>query len=174
MVINRVLINQIYRKHIFWLMIALSISALLLSACGFIGSSYNLQENDFPATQSLESQVNEVDEYVYLVEALRRQDTTVEPSGEIEQPFFDVTGQIVTLNDSDIQVFEFANEADRKAASDLISPDGSSIGTSMVTWIDQPNFWAIGKLIVLYVGHDEKTIEILYSVLGQAIAQPLQ
>jgi len=26
----------------------------------------------------------------------------------------------------------------------------------MVTWVDQPNFWAKGRVIALYVGKDEE------------------
>jgi hypothetical protein len=51
----------------------------------------------------------------------------------------------------------------------MVSPDGSSIGTSMVTWVDQPNFWARDRLIVLYVGKDAGTIDLLSEVLGEPI-----
>lgn len=65
--------------------------------------------------------------------------------------------------------FEFADEAARQAASEQISPDGSSTGTTMITWVDQPNFWAKGKVIVLYVGKEAATIDLLSSVLAEPI-----
>ena len=41
----------------------------------------------------------------------------------------------------------------------------------MITWVDQPNFWAEGRVIVLYVGQDANIINLLTSVLGDPIAQ---
>ena len=44
-------------------------------------------------------------------------------------------------------------------------PDGSSIGTSMVSWVATPHFWSLEKLIVLYVGENEDIIDSLEYVL---------
>ena len=80
-------------------------------------------------------------------------------------------GQLITINRVEVQVFEFAHEGAREAAAAGISPDGSSIGTTMVTWIDRPNFWAKGRVVVLYVGQDAATIQQLTAVLGEPIVQ---
>jgi len=112
---------------------------------------------------------NEIGGYVELVDALRGAGAEVEPVEEIQQPFFDATGQIIRVNEADVQVFEFVDEATRKAASDQVSPDGSSTGTTMITWVDQPNFWAKGQVIVIYVGKDAATIDLLSSVMGKPI-----
>ena len=77
------------------------------------------------------------------------------------------------LEASDVQVFQYASEEARQVDSDQISVDGSSIGTSMITWIDQPNFWAKDSLIVLYLGTDSVIQSILSGVLGDPITQPL-
>lgn len=108
--------------------------------------------------------------YEDLVAALQGEDATVEPSGPIEQAFFQVGGQIIRVNGADVQVFEYADEAARAADSDQISPDGTNIGTTMITWVDQPNLWAQGRLIVLYVGSDVQIIAQLQAVLGDPIA----
>jgi hypothetical protein len=72
-------------------------------------------------------------------------------------------GLVIKVNNNDVQVFEYsdANAAENEAKT--ISPDGSSIGTSMPFWVGE-------KLIVLYVGEDEYTIGILNSVLGPQFA----
>ncbi|HZD55167.1 MAG TPA: hypothetical protein VE136_00470 [Anaerolineales bacterium] len=114
---------------------------------------------------------NEIGGYVDLVDALRGAGATVEPTGEVNQPFFDVTGQVIKVNGAEVQVFEFADETARKGVSDQIPPSGSPIGTTMVTWIDQPNFWAKGDVIVLYIGQDEATIDLLTSVLGEPLTE---
>ena len=88
---------------------------------------------------------------------------------EVEQVFFSVKGQKIKVNDAEIQVFEYSDEASRKADSDQISPDGTNIGTSMITWVDQPNFWAKGRVIVLYIGKEAATIDLLTGVMGKPI-----
>jgi len=112
---------------------------------------------------------NEIGGYVELVDSLRGAGAEVEPIEEIQQPFFNATGQIIKVNGADVQVFEFVDEAARKAASDQVSPDGSSTGTTMITWVDQPNFWAKGQVIVIYVGKDAAPIDLLSSVIGKPI-----
>ena len=114
---------------------------------------------------------NEVRGYVELVDALRAAGATVELAGEVEQAFFSVKGQKVQVNGAEVQVFEYSDEAARQAESDLISPDGISIGTSMITWVDQPNFWAKGNLIVLYLGKDPAIFSLFNPVLGDPLTQ---
>lgn len=73
------------------------------------------------------------------------------------------------VNGAEVQAFEFADEAARREVSDTISESGSQIGTSMVDWIDQPNLWATGRLIVLYIGQDQAIIDLITHVLGDPI-----
>ncbi len=110
-------------------------------------------------------------DYVSLVDNLRAAGATVEPAGEvINQPFFSVTGSIITVNGGDVQVFEYADAATAEAEAALVSPDGSSVGTSMVGWVASPHFYRVEKLIVLYVGDGEAVTAVLESVLGQQFA----
>jgi len=51
-----------------------------------------------------------------------------------------------------------------------VSPDGSSIGTSMMTWVALPHFYKVIKLIVLYVGESDELIKVLEGVLGSQFA----
>lgn len=112
---------------------------------------------------------NEIGGYVELADALRGTGAPVAAVREVVQPFFGVPGQVIAVNGAQIQVFEYADEPARQADSDVISPDGYSIGTSNVTWIDQPNFWIKGRLIVLYVGSDQPTLALLSGILGEPI-----
>lgn len=101
-----------------------------------------------------------------LIHALRSAGGTVEPVGSILQPFLNVTGQALQVNGAEVQVYEYADVPGRTADSDRIAPDGSAIGTSMPDWIDTPNFWASGRLIVLYVGQDPAILQLLSENLG--------
>jgi hypothetical protein len=143
------------QKRVFILIVAGL--ALILAACGS------------GASESTAVPGGDISGYSDLVDALAAEGATVDPAGEVEQPFFSVKGQAIKVNGADVQVFEYDDVAAREAESSQISADGSSIGTSMVSWIDQPNFWAQGRLIVLYVGTDEGMLDLLTSVLGQPL-----
>jgi heat shock protein HslJ len=159
--------QKIYRFRYFWksnsfVLMGTILLMLLLTSC--------VPQSGAAQPQTL-SHANEIGGYIELVDVLRTQSVTVEPSGTIDQPFFGVQGQVMKVNGIEVQVFEFADELTREASAAQISPDGSSIGTTMVTWMDQPNFWARGRVIVLYVGQDAATLELLTTVLGAPIAR---
>lgn len=105
-----------------------------------------------------------------LVAALEAAGATVEMGDRIEQPFFEVQGQALTVNGQSVEVFEWADEAGREAVSSTITPEGQ-FGTTMVEWTGKPHFWASGKIIALYVGEDAATVELLTDVLGEPIAR---
>jgi len=108
-------------------------------------------------------------DYVSLIDNLRA-NATVNPEGEIEQPFFSVTGFSIQVNGASVQVFEYNTAEDAEADASLVSPDGSSIGTTMPFWVDDPHFYYKEKIIVLYVGDDPAIEELLESVLGSQFA----
>ena len=110
--------------------------------------------------------------YDDLMGALEAGGATVEPTGELEQAFFSVIGRTIRIDGADVQVFEYVDEASRLAESSLIAPDGGSIGTTMVTWVDQPTFWSKGRLIVLYVGREAAVIKKLGGLLGDPLTEP--
>jgi hypothetical protein len=105
-----------------------------------------------------------------LVEALEGLGSTVEETGEVDQPFFDVDARMLQVDGQTIEVFEFPDEAARETASGTIEPNASMIGTMIPEWVDVPHFWARGRLIVLFVGQDQTVIDRLTSVLGQPVA----
>ena len=111
-----------------------------------------------------------VTDYVSLIDNLRAAGATVEPAGDISQPFFSVKGNVITVNGSDVQVFEYTDAAAADTETALVSPDGSSIGTTMVSWVAAPHFYQTGKLIVLYVGDDTAVHNVLENVLGSQFA----
>ncbi|GMR10225.1 MAG: hypothetical protein BMS9Abin28_1046 [Anaerolineae bacterium] len=111
-----------------------------------------------------------VDSYDDLLAALRGNGSTVDSLGAISQPFFIPEGQVINVDGYEIQVFEFSSEGDAMSAAETISPDGSSIGTTMISWVEPPHFYKSGKLIVLYVGEEDAVVEVLEDVLGPQIA----
>lgn len=111
----------------------------------------------------------EIVDYVSLIDNLRIH-VIVDPEGQIEQPFFSVTGFLIQVNGQSVQVFEYDSAEDANTDASLVSPDGTSIGTSMPFWIDTPHFYHKEKIIVLYVGSDQTITELLESTLGKQFA----
>ena len=115
-------------------------------------------------------------DYIGLVDNLRGAGASVDPVGEVTQPFFSGKGFIIKVNGDDVQVFEYADARAAEAEAALVSPDGFSIGTSgtsgisMVGWVAPPHFYREGTLIVLYVGESEAVMEALDGVLGSQFA----
>ena len=105
-----------------------------------------------------------------LVDELESLGTTIEIGGSITQPFFTPQGQIIKLHGEDVQVFEYGSEGKANDEAMLVSADGSSVGTSMITWIDTPHFYQAGNIIVLYVGKNTQVIDTLNELLGNQIA----
>jgi hypothetical protein len=115
---------------------------------------------------SPEAEINTYDE---LVAALQAAGLRVEPAGEVDEPIFNTTARAIQVNGAQLQVFEFPDEAARQQASDTIEGAGFIIGATAVDWIDQPNFWATGNIIVLYVGQDQTILPALTNLLGETI-----
>jgi hypothetical protein len=111
-----------------------------------------------------------VKDYVSLIDHLRAASATVVPTGSVTQPFFSVTGQSITVNGEPVQIYEYANEDDANADAARISPDGGTIGNTMVDWIAPPHFYKKGQIIVLYVGSNTTVMNILKTTLGTQFA----
>lgn len=111
-----------------------------------------------------------ITDYDSLVASLEARGAEVEYKEEIFQDFLSVDGKVITVNGIDVQVFEYADAVEAQAEAAQIPPDGSSFATIMVTWIDDPHFYQQGSLIVLYVGSDQATLDLLESVLGTQFA----
>ena len=113
---------------------------------------------------------NPIGGHVELVDALRAAGATVEPSGPVTQAFFTPEGYILKVNGADVQDFEYESEEAMEGEAAQVAPDGGSIGTTMVTWVDVPHFYKAGRIIVLYVGSDAEVLSLLESVLGPQFA----
>jgi hypothetical protein len=143
---------------------------IFLAGCAAQPGTRAPDEKQDPLTGSLPASA--VGSFDGLINKLNAGGATVESGGPVEQPFFSAPGQILKLNGKDVQVFEYPNEEARLAESSRISKDGGTIGTSMVSWIEPPHFWARGNMIVLYVGQDAQVIETLTAAMGPGITQP--
>lgn len=111
-----------------------------------------------------------VQDYVSLIDHLRAANATVIPTGIVTQPFFSVAGQAIMVNGEQVQVYEYANDDGANTDAARISPDGGTIGNSMVDWIAPTHFYKVGQLIVLYIGTNTSLMKVLESTLGAQFA----
>ena len=116
------------------------------------------------------SYTSKVGNYENLVSRLSAEGAVIEQGDEITQPFFSAKGETATINGDDIQVYEYLSEktVDEEAAT--VSSSGSSIGANMVGWIKPPHFYKSGKIIVIYLGSNADTINLLEELLGPQFA----
>ena len=105
-----------------------------------------------------------------LGEALGAAGGTVESGEAIEQPFFNVAGQILKVNGADVQAFEYETAEAMEADAAQVADDGGSIGANMVSWMATPHFYKAGRILVLYVGDDQAILDLLEGVLGPQFA----
>ena len=105
-----------------------------------------------------------------LVTALGVAGVTVESAETIQQPFFTVPGQALKVNGQDLQVYVYDTSQAMEAEAAQVSADGSTIGTSMPSWMDDPHFYKAGRLMVLYIGQDQKILDILSGIFGPQFA----
>jgi hypothetical protein len=111
-----------------------------------------------------------VEDFDNLIKAFEITGASIKIGDSISQPFFSVEALMVSLDGVDIQVFEYPNDGAVEADVTAISPDGSSVGTTMPFWVASPHFFKSGRLIVLYIGSDPDILATLESILGPQIA----
>lgn len=136
------------------------IFALALMTCTVASCASSTSPTGMNSTESLAAALRARGAVVTIAESLPRS----------SNPFFAANAQVVRVNESRINVFEFASSADAKGDAAKVGEDGSSVGTTMITWIDSPHFYLSGRLIVTYAGSDIGLLQLLDEVLGPAFA----
>jgi len=121
-----------------------------------------------------------VADYSTLLRYLRDSGASIEEEGEVSWSFFyDVEGRRVTVNESTIEVYEYANAEAMEAEASCVSPDGFGItkewgdGNGLgkqVSWINPPHFYKAGRIIVFYCGDNDSISSLLGNALGTQFA----
>jgi hypothetical protein len=99
--------------------------------------------------------------------ALRGAGVTVEEAGAVSQPFFSGDGQVVRVNGEDVQLFEVSDSATAEAlAAATVSPCGSSVRATTVTWLAPSHFYRLDRLTVIHLGSDPANAAALAQLSG--------
>lgn len=144
-----------------------TLSVVLLMFAFTVSSCGNAATNA-PSTQS--AQPPTVEDQASFLAALQAANAKAEIGDSITQEFFGPEGRIVNINGQDVQVFEYENKDAMESEASQVAPDGGSVGTSMMMWMDAPHFYKAGRILVLYIGSDEQTLTLLQSVMGAQFA----
>jgi hypothetical protein len=115
--------------------------------------------------------VAEADKVSGLAGLLRSAGYTVEPAGQVQQPFFSVGGQVLVVDGEEVQLFTYPDAAAAAAEAAQIAPGAGSVGTTMLSWVATPHFFSQDRTIALYVGEKQSVIAALEGVFGPAIAE---
>ncbi len=136
--------------------------------------STEVPTQEVPQTGGNMAAFDQAGAFIALVNQLTQMSNlNVQQLGAVQQPYFAVQAQLLSVNGQQVQVFEFDSSSARQEAQDMISSTGDSIGGYVPSFVGTPHFWAQGRLLALYVGNNQEVINALNSVLGQQINSPL-
>lgn len=109
-----------------------------------------------------------------FAEALRAAGAVVAPEGLVSLAFLRVDGTLLRVGDERVQVYEYPADDAAHADAARFSSDGawvsSDIGATLVNWFATPHLYRASRLMVVYVGDDAPTLELLASILGAPFA----
>ncbi len=98
--------------------------------------------------------------------ALKQAGVNVKEGEKVSGEVFGVQGQILILENSQVEVYEFQNQEDREAISEKITADGMVVNGAVVAWETKPAIWGSGSLIVVYRGYDGGIVLLLSGLMG--------
>jgi hypothetical protein len=104
-----------------------------------------------------------------LLRALQEQGVTARLSGDVAIPFFQVQGQVMRVEQGDVNVYDFLSKTRMDAATQKLIKDGQILDNLVPSWSEQPHIWTKGNLIVFYDGTNSAVISSLGGVLGKEI-----
>jgi hypothetical protein len=139
---------------------------ILLTGCGSgkqVNAANEPNVSNEPGVLNNETFVKDLEAKGYKV-VEQKQEAGVDP-----YTFFSVYARNIEVDGKVISIYEFKDEETAEAESATITGAGYIIGNAMVDWVDTPHFYTKGKLIVNYVGKDEKLLKDLESILGKEV-----
>jgi hypothetical protein len=158
--------------------LCLLVSVAALAACEQVGHVFPLRAGGSPP----QSHGGPVRDHVSFVDALRAAGYTVDPVGQVRQPFLRAAGTVLRIGggglrgSAEVQSYNYDDRdlgtdgfAAARADADRIQPDGQP-STGRVAWTAPPHFFRKERLLVIYVGADPAVVRLLAVMLGPQFA----
>ena len=86
----------------------------------------------------------------------------------------EIDGKQVILYDTDVTIYSYEDNEEMEKEASTINKDASEISradnTIQIKWSKTPHFYKKGKIIVQYIGDDEKIISDLKEIMGEQFA----
>jgi hypothetical protein len=113
----------------------------------------------------------EVTDYSSFADALKDQGHSVERGnrGGFPGGLMDIPGRGEFIDGEPVLAFEFPSTKAFEEMRSTIRPRGDTIGDAIINW-DAPHFYCSGRLIVLYFGDKQRTLDALDTLLGHPFA----
>ena len=131
-------------------------AALAVSSCG--------------ANSVEPTELTSIDGFVRALQQQGANATRADTLPRSAYPFFSIAARRIVVNGADVQVFAYTNTTRADTDASHVSPTGTPIGQSQISWMDTPHFYKRDRLIVLYVGHSVDVMKPLEAVLGPPFA----
>ncbi len=84
-------------------------------------------------------------------------------------------GVVMCVGTQPVQLYVFGSVAERVALTSRIDPaNPSNLGTTIIDWNGRPRMWQRDRLLIVYLGEDAATEQVLRSALGEPFAVAAQ
>lgn len=171
--------------------LALCVASCLGIASLFMGCNNNAKDDVDKAAEDVKDKVDDVGEGVKqetqrLVDKVRDKTMTYSEDDfekslkekgikveeiDTEKSFFSVDSDDYLINNQRISVYEYEVTDEDKLNDDLatVGDNGMTINGETVTWQVKPHIYKKGRIVVLYDGNDEATLNTLNDILDSPI-----
>jgi hypothetical protein len=106
-----------------------------------------------------------------LVEDLKDRGPNARLAGDFDASGIAEAGVTLCVGDEPVQLYVYGTAEEAFARARAIDPrDPSNFGTMIIEWAGNPKFWLRDRMLVLYLGNDQPTIDVLLEALGEPFA----
>ena len=146
------------------------IGLLFLPGCGFPGCGEDAPDHEVEYGDTSGDGLDVASLTYGIYQLFKSTGIQAEIGPEIETPYFDRNARGIRVYGSPVMFFEYTSDGDVNEAVGSISPDGRTIGDREVTEQKTPHFFRKGKVLAVYFGDREKTLEALEATMGPQFA----
>lgn len=146
------------------------ICLLFLPGCGFPGCGEDAPDHEIEYGDTSGDGLDVASLTYGMYQLFKSTGVPAEIGPEIETAYFDRNARGLRVHGSPVLFLEYSSDSDVEEVIRSISPDGRKIGDKEVTEENTPHFFRKGKVLALYFGDRETTLQALESTMGAQFA----